>query len=501
MKISQQLAFRPALPVVLNNSDYQRRERELKRMSELLEASGIEEEFARAVLEQWLQESAPSEVAGDQIRRQQERARRALRCMVLVSWLGLSYREMSVRLAECPLYQWFCRLDRLGEIRVPSKSEVGRFLQMGQSDLLKKLNQRLVKLAAQEPEEQNGQALELKNQIELDTVWLDSTAIKSHIHYPTDWVLLGDATRTLMKATALIRKHGLKRRMVEPDQFIRRMNKLCMEMSAARRRVDGKRKRKRVFRLMKKLVKTVRNHAWRHRDLLELNWEQTDWSHKQAMQVAGRIDNVLLKLPEAIDQAHARIIRAEAIENERKILSLYEADVNVIVRGKPEAEIEFGNSLLLAEQKDGLIVDWQMHRQSAPNDSRLLRPCMERMEAAYGQGVIAAVGADRQFDSKPNRQWLGERDIYNGVCPRSSKELKDKSKSAKFQAVQRRRAQTEARIAILKNDFLDGRPNRRGFENREKQVGWSVLSHNLWLLARLEQAETESGAEPLALAA
>ncbi len=60
-----------------------------------------------------------------------------------------------------------------------------------------------------------------------------------------------------------------------------------------------------------------------------------------------RIDNVLEQLPEAIKQAHARIIRKEKAANEEKILSLYEPDANVIVRGKPEAEIEFGNSLLV----------------------------------------------------------------------------------------------------------------------------------------------------------
>ena len=41
--------------------------------------------------------------------------------------------------------------------------------------------------------------------------------------------LLRDATRTLMKATHLIRKHGLKHRMPqEPLEFLSEMNTLCM---------------------------------------------------------------------------------------------------------------------------------------------------------------------------------------------------------------------------------------------------------------------------------
>ena len=34
--------------------------------------------------------------------------------------------------------------------------------------------------------------------------------LKADIHFPVDWVLLRDGVRTLMKATLLIRKAGLR---------------------------------------------------------------------------------------------------------------------------------------------------------------------------------------------------------------------------------------------------------------------------------------------------
>jgi hypothetical protein len=56
-------------------------------------------------------------------------------------------------------------------------------------------------------------------------------------------------------------------------------------------------------------------------------------------------------------------------------------------------------------------------------------------------------------------------------------------KDEDFAQAQHRRAQTEARIAIFKNEFL-GRPMRsEGFENRALQVAWGVLTHDLWVLA------------------
>ena len=59
-----------------------------------------------------------------------------------------------------------------------------------------------------------------------------------------------------------------------------------------------------------------------------------------------------------IRQAHERIIGERQIRSKEKILSLYEADIHVIIRGKAGAEVEFGNTLLLAEQKEGRILDW-----------------------------------------------------------------------------------------------------------------------------------------------
>jgi len=45
----------------------------------------------------------------------------------------------------------------------------------------------------------------------------------------------------------MIRKHGLLHRMKEPSAFIARINGLCLEMSAARRAVDGKKSAKLCF--------------------------------------------------------------------------------------------------------------------------------------------------------------------------------------------------------------------------------------------------------------
>ena len=81
-----------------------------------------------------------------------------------------------------------------------------------------------------------------------------------------------------------------------------------------------------------------------------------------------------------------------------------------------------------------------------------------------------------------------EERIYNGVCPRCPRQLRERSGSWKFKQLQRRRAQTEGRVAIVKNVFLGGRMRSKGFAHRQLTVTWTVLVHNLWVLVRLQRA-------------
>jgi hypothetical protein len=221
--------------------------------------------------------------------------------------------------------------------------------------------------------------------------------------------------------------------------------------------------------------------------------EKTEWTRKQAEQVLSRMDNVL-KLPSARRQARQRILKQEHVRNEEKILSLYEPLARVIVRHKAGAEVEFGNTLLLGESPEGLIVDWELFAESAPADSRLLIKSIERTEKSL-EHKIKMVGADRGFDSESNQTKLLDRKTYNAVCPRSHELLKKRYKSWKFRAAQRRRSQTEGRVGIFKANFLGSPLRSKEFDHRNVAVAWAVLTHNLWVMARLPELEENLQAE------
>ena len=243
-----------------------------------------------------------------------------------------------------------------------------------------------------------------------------------------------------------------------------------------------------MLRAIKRLSKLVAEHGQRYRDALDKHWRESDLTRKEAEVILRRMDNVLAQLPQARRQAHERIIGERKVANSEKILSLYEADLHVIVRGKAGAEVEFGNSLFVAENADGFIFDHELKRERSQGDAKWLAARYAAMKEKSA-GRLCGIVADRGFESKASKRLLEEEGIYNGICPRNPKELSLRmSQDEVFPAALRRRAQTEGRVGVLKNVFLGGTPRAKGFENRQLQVAWAVLSHNLWILARLPWA-------------
>ena len=478
--------LRPRLPTIVGNVDYLTLCQRLEQIESLLQASGLEADFVEKALQGWLK---PKPASRPPTARQQQqfqlRSRRALRCTILRTLLQEDYRGFSCALAGSPLYQWFCLVDALDEVRVPSKSELQRFAHWLEAAQMRQMMERLLR-AGMDP----AGPLDLKEPVDLEEYFVDTTALKANVHFPVDWVLLRDATRTLMKALTLIRREGLKARMEPPAEFLRRINRLCIEMTHSRRKPESRKERKRVLRGMKKLVKVVGRHARKHRDLLDQEWKKTDWTRRQADQVLGRIDQVLELLPRAQKQAHERIIGERKVDNAEKILSLYEPNIQVLVRGKAGAEVEFGNKLLLGENRQGIILDYQLWPESVPADASVLVESLERVVVGLKR-KIGAVGSDRGFASKANSGGLAWAEIFDGLCPKSPAALKERMKEPRFVRMQKRRSQTEARISILQRGFL-GRPMRaKGFAHRELAVAWGVLTHNLWMLARLKREKKE----------
>jgi hypothetical protein len=73
---------------------------------------------------------------------------------------------------------------------------------------------------------------------------------------------------------------------------------------------------------------------------------------------------------------------------------------------------------------------------------------------------------------------LAEKNIINGICPRSVVQLKERLEESCFRHLQTRRGCSEAHISIFKNAYLGTPLRSKGFENRKTRIEWCILAHN-----------------------
>lgn len=481
-KIPLQLDLSPEIPNVYGTLDYREFRETLVKINEILVKSGLEHKLVSEALDQHLVESELNPARFYNSKRSvfhYKKIKHALRCNIARHLTGESYRLFSIRLADSELFQWFTGINAFSCRKAISKSSLERYEKLFDE---KMLAEEIHKWLADLTDSNKAISAGLYEPIDCKTIFTDTTCVKAHIHFPVDWVLLRDGVRSLLSSIKTIRAQGLKHRMIEPYLLLKQMNKLSMAMTLIRRKKDSKKQRKTTLRAMKKLANCIAKHGKRYRDLLNACWQETDWSYPQALQVIVRIDSILKQLPVAIKQAHERIIGERLVPAEDKILSLYDQDAHVIVRGKIESEIEFGQGLLLTEQADGLIIDWYLFKDQPPSDGKLLKPTLGRIRHYYGP--IDRSCSDRGFNNKSNDDFLNANNIYNATCPRNPEQLQEKLKDPIFLSLQTRRSQTEARIGIFKNVFLGSPLRSRITAYKRLAINWCVLTHNLWLLSR-----------------
>ena len=476
--IAIQCLLRPALTVVDRCLDYDNFRATIERIDRLLIDSEVESQGVDLALER----GQPMSVKARQKRA--NFALKALRMETLRYLLGgISFRHLSRALGSSDLLADFCRVRHIDGIRGISKSTLERASKFFSEEQLRALHRTLTEVVGDA--DLARQVVGLDKPIDTTICLIDGTCLEVNIHWPTDWALL--------KAIRLIReKAGLRHRMpIEPEPLARQMNRLCIQMTHSRRRKDSARQRKGILRQMKKLLKRIGEHARSHRELLQACWEQSDYSEKQVQQILTRMERMSELIPVVIKQAHERIIGGRQVKNAEKVLSVYEPDAQVIVRGKAGQEVEFGNTLFLGESVEGYLLDWKLYGSRTPSENEQMQESLQRQNRFNLAEPIAAMCADRGFASQRARRQLAQEGIYDALCPRDPKQLKKRMEEPHFRQLQKRRASTEGRIGVLKNRWQAGRLRSKGFANRSISVAWSVLSHNLWKVAKMLAQQDE----------
>ena len=183
-----------------------------------------------------------------------------------------------------------------------------------------------------------------------------------------------------------------------------------------------------------------------------------------------------------IDQAQRRIIDGEKVPANEKLLSIFESDTDLIVRGSRDPI--YGHKLVLTVGAS-FVLDCTIERGN-PTDSTLAKKMIERINQLLGRAPKQAVfdGGFSSIDNVAAIKQLGVEDV--AFTKHAGIEITDMVKSAwVFKRLRRFRAGVEGCISFLKRCFGLARCTWRGGREGFGAYVWSsILSANLLTLAR-----------------
>jgi len=174
---------------------------------------------------------------------------------------------------------------------------------------------------------------------------IDTTAVETNIHYPTDSSLLWDTYRVMARLITIARK--IDRDLVGKRRLRERKAKRLHTSISRKARKKGKVSRE-AIRLYSKLFDLVE-------DILALGLEVRDklaaggFSRPDGTRVVVRNSMLTLSIEHfhelgqrVLDQARRRVIDEETVPNSEKLYSIFEPHTELIKRGKAGKLIEFG---------------------------------------------------------------------------------------------------------------------------------------------------------------
>ena len=406
---------------------------------------------------------------------------RLLRCCVLKHLKGWSFRQLDRELRSNLIYRRFTRFDAE---TTPTYSAFNRMFAVLRPEVTEQIHQRVVGIARE-----HGAASGRKLRV-------DSTAIETNIHHPTDSTLLGDGIRVLSRSLKRMAAE-CQAGMLEVVNHGRAVKHRLLEISRAAKSLTQA-NRKRMQESYGKLLAMTRSVVRQAGQALG-RWESgrlpvVGSLRRMETQVA-QLRRFLPLVQKVMAQTKERVWGGNT-HVEGKVLSLFEPHTQVIRKGKAHKPNEFGRLVRIDEVENGIVSGYKvLEGNAADTDSWL--PALEQHEASFGQ-VPALATADRGFFSAQNEREAENLGVAKVALPARGRLSKTRAKHQKerwFKRALRWRAGCEATISHLKNPFSMRRAFYKGERGFQRYVGWSVITKNLFSLARWQERKRRAREE------
>jgi transposase, IS5 family len=399
-------------------------------------------------------------------------AEMVLRLLILKHVRNWSYDVLEREVRAKLVYRDF---TRVGGGKMPDAKTMGRWgLALG-PQVLKRVHERLVKIAQNE-------GLIAGRRLRVDT-----TVIETNIHHPTDSTLLGDGvrvlTRTMRKITEIAGAAGTRLRDRTRSVKLRLLE--IGRVARAKGPINQNKLQQRYRQLLNATSRVV-GQAKRFSEEIAQGVKRSTTVLKQlALEgLRRKLDEVTMLVRQVMKQTRARIFRGNT-RSEGKLLSLFEPSTEVIRKGKAGKPNEFGKMVKLQEAENQIITDYEVYARR-PYDSDLLIAAIETHQALLGR-TPRLVAADAAFYSAKNEAAAKAKGVKRVCIPnRSTKSSERKREKRKrwFRVGQKWRTGCEGRISTVKRRHGLDRCRYKGFIGMNRWVGLGVIADNVINIGR-----------------
>ncbi len=389
-----------------------------------------------------------------------------LRMLVVMRLYSWSYEQVEYFVNDSLVLRQFCRVYLE---KVPDDTTLIRWANTISPETIERLNDRVVQLA---------RSLKVTRGRKLR---VDTTAVETNIHFPTDSGLIGAGVRVvsrlLRRAKAALGEaaSGLKEAF---RSRVRTVRKLSQQLHRIARRKNEK-GREALKAAYVRLIATAKRAGAQGRRVLEALKGQGD--DAGARRLAGRLEEVLPRLKRGIRQAERRVLEDDPVPSPEKLLSLFEPHTQVVPRFKAGKPVEFGRKIRLDEVEGGIITGYSVLEKGGGQDQEHLADSLANHKKQFGRSP-RLLAADRGMSSATNERLAREAGVKDVALPhvgKASEGRRAEEKGRRFKDAYKFRAGIEGRIHVLRRDHGLKRSRYHGEKGMSRWVGWGVVAHNL----------------------
>jgi IS5 family transposase len=401
-----------------------------------------------------------------------------LRLMFLKFRYRLGFESLCAEVADSISWRRFCRIPLDG--RVPHPTTLMKLTSRCGEEAVAGLNEALLARAA-------GEKL-----LRTARVRADTTVIAANVVYPTDSGLLAKAVGKLVRTARRVQAAGGAPATVMTDRrraAARRVRQITSKLHAR-----GKLAREESTRVISRVTAELASLAQATASQAAAVWRNGRRAVPKALsgRVRGRLVRALAELAVTIDRtrqitAQTRIRLAGNIPpSATRLVSLHDADARPIRKGRIDRPVEFGYKAQVADNDDGIILDYRIEYGAAP-DGPQLAPAVERISRRAGR-TPRAVTADRGYGQAAVERDLRELGVRLVVIPRqaaTSPARQATEHGRRFRRLVKWRTGCEGRISHLKHRYGWDRTRLDGRHGAAIWCGHGVFAHNLIKISAL----------------